>query len=236
MPIRFDVLTLFPGLFDGFLRESLLAKAVASGAVEIHRWDFREWTLDKHAKVDDRPYGGGAGMVIGCQPVFDCVEAVTKLGGPGELIALSPQGERLTQRIVEDLASKPRILLLCGRYEGFDERIYEGLKPRLLSIGDFICNGGEVPAMVVIDAVARLMPGVLGDERSAAEDSFSRPDWMEYPQYTRPETFRGMKVPPVLLGGDHGAIDRWREEESRRRSERKRRKGTDDDPSIDGEG
>src|SRR5262245_266862 len=183
MPIRFDVLTLFPGMFDGFLKESLLAKAIANGLIEIHRWDVREWTLDKHAKVDDRPYGGGAGMVIGCQAVFDAVEAVQLLGGPGALIALTPQGERLTQRTVEQLAAQPRLILLCGRYEGFDERIYEGLRPRMLSIGDFVCNGGEVPAMVVIDAVARLVPGVLGDERSAQEDSFSRQGWMEYPQY-----------------------------------------------------
>ena len=222
MPTRFDVLTLFPGVFDGFLAESLLAKATAAGLIEIHRWDIRDWTLDKHAKVDDRPYGGGAGMVIGCQPVFDCVEAVTKLGVPGELIAMSPQGERLTQRIVEELATKERLILLCGRYEGFDERIYEGLKLRTLSIGDFVCNGGEVPAMAIIDAVARLVPGVLGDARSAAEDSFSRPDWMEYPQYTRPEDFRGMKVPKVLLGGDHGAIERWRDEQARRRSQKRR--------------
>jgi len=131
----------------------------------------------------------------------------------------------LTQRLVEELAAKRRLILLCGRYEGFDERIYEGLKPRLLSIGDFVCNGGEVPAMVVIDAVARLVPGVLGDERSAQEDSFSRVGWMEYPQYTRPPVFRGMPTPPVLLGGDHGAIERWRSEQARKRSKRNDEKG-----------
>ena len=218
MPIRFDVLTLFPGVLEGFLQESLLAKALGKGLIEIHRWDIREWTLDKHAKVDDRPYGGGAGMVIGCQPVFDCVEAVQRLGGPAELIALSPQGERLTQRVVEDLATRERLLLLCGRYEGFDERVFEGLQPRLLSIGDFVCNGGEVPAMAVIEAVARLIPGVLGDEKSAREDSFAEPGWMEYPQYTRPPAFRGMTVPAILLGGDHGEIKRWRAEQARRRS------------------
>jgi tRNA (guanine37-N1)-methyltransferase len=227
MAIRFDVLTLFPGVFDGFLAEALLAKAIARGLIEVHRWDVREWTLDKHAKVDDRPYGGGAGMVIGCQPVFDCVEAVQRLGAPGELIAMSPQGERLTQRLVERLAESRRLILLCGRYEGYDERVYEGLKPRLLSVGDFICNGGETPAMVLIDAVSRLIPGVLGDERSALEDSFSKPGWMEYPQYTRPAQFRGMQVPPVLLSGDHGAIERWRAEEACKRSQRTNEKGND---------
>jgi tRNA (guanine37-N1)-methyltransferase len=235
MPVRFDVLTLFPGVFEGFLQESLLAKAIAKGLIEVHRWDIREWTLDKHAKVDDRPYGGGAGMVIGCQAMFDGVEAVQRLAEPGELIALTPQGERLTQRVVERLASLPRLILLCGRYEGYDERVYEGLQPKLVSIGDFICNGGEVPAMVLIDAVSRLIPGVLGDERSAREDSFSRPGWMEYPQYTRPPVFRGMQVPPVLLGGDHGAIERWRAEQARRRSQQNDRKGNDDDPPVDGE-
>ena len=170
MAIRFDVMTLFPGIFEGFVQEALLAKAIAKGLIEVHRWDLREWTLDKHAKVDDRPYGGGAGMVVGCQPVFDAVEAVRRLAGDGELIALSPQGERLTQAMVKQLATESRLILLCGRYEGFDERIYEGLRPRLISIGDFICNGGEAPAMVLIDAVSRLVPGVLGDERSALEE------------------------------------------------------------------
>jgi len=234
MAIRFDVLTLFPGIFDGFLQEALLAKAIAKRLIAVHRWDIREWTVDKHAKVDDRPYGGGAGMVIGCQPAFDAVEAVRRLAEPGELIALSPQGERLTQGMVERLARIPRLILLCGRYEGYDERIYDGLRPRLLSIGDYICNGGEVPAMVLIDAVARLIPGVLGDERSALEDSFSRPGWMEYPQYTRPPVFRGMQVPPVLLGGDHGAIERWRAERAHQRSLRLNVKGNDDDPPADG--
>lgn len=236
MAIRFDVMTLFPGVFEGFLQESLLAKAIAKGLIEVHRWDLREWTLDKHAKVDDRPYGGGAGMVVGCQPVFDAVEAVERTAGAGELIALSPQGERLTQAIVKQLATESRLILLCGRYEGFDERIYEGLRPRLISIGDFICNGGEAPAMVLIDSISRLVPGVLGDERSAQEDSFSEPGWMEYPQYTRPPVFRGMQVPPVLLSGDHGAIDRWRAQQARKRSKEINGKGNDDDSSVNGEG
>jgi tRNA (guanine37-N1)-methyltransferase len=235
MPIRFDVLTLFPGMFDGFLQESLLAKAIDRGLIDVHRWDVREWTLDKHAKVDDRPYGGGAGMVIGCQAVFDCVDAVRRMGPPGELIVMSPQGERLTQRVVEELAARERLIMLCGRYEGFDERVYEGLKPTPLSIGDYVCNGGEVPAMVVIETVSRLIPGVLGHDRSAREDSFSRPGWMEYPQYTRPPIFRGMAVPPVLLGGDHGAIERWRAEQARRRSQRRDERNENHDSPVDGE-
>ncbi|HVJ83808.1 MAG TPA: tRNA (guanosine(37)-N1)-methyltransferase TrmD, partial [Planctomycetia bacterium] len=158
------------------------------------------------------------GMVIAPQPVFDCVEAVQAKAEPGLLVAMTPQGERFSQRMAEEFAALPRILLLCGRYEGFDERVYEGLRPRCVSIGDFVCNGGEVPAMAVIEAVMRLLPGVLGDDRSAAEDSFSHPEWLEYPQYTRPPEFRGMKVPDTLLSGHHGEIARWRAEEARRRS------------------
>ena len=236
MAFRIDVLTLFPDLFDGFLSESLLEKAIRAGLIEVHRWNIRDWTLDRHGKVDDRPYGGGPGMVIAPQPVFDCVEAVQAKAEPGLLIAMTPQGERLTQPLAARLAREKRLVLLCGRYEGFDERVYEGLKPRLLSIGDFVCNGGEVPAMVVVETVMRLIPGVLGDASSAAEDSFSEPDWLEYPQYTRPPTFRGMTVPEVLLGGNHREIARWRAEKARRRSEM-RRKGTfDDDQPVDGQG
>lgn len=228
MSIRFDIITLFPELFASYLGQSLLKRAIAAGLVEVHAWDLRNWTLDRHRKVDDRPYGGGPGMVISPQPVFSCVEELQAVGEPGCLIELSPQGERLTQSVVADLARERRLLLLCGRYEGFDERVRLGLKPRLLSVGDFICNGGEVPAMVVIDTVIRLIPGVLGDEESAAEDSFSAPDWIEYPQYTRPPVFRGMEVPEVLLGGNHQEIARWRAEQARARSERRKQemKGT----------
>jgi tRNA (guanine37-N1)-methyltransferase len=217
--IRFDVLTLFPGIFDGYLRESLLADAIARGLVEVHAWNIRDWTLDKHQKVDDRPFGGGPGMVMMAQPVVDCVEAVrAKAEPPGTLVMLTPAGERLTQRTVERLAAEPRLLLLCGRYEGFDDRIRQVLKPQEISVGDFVCNGGEVPAMVVIDAVIRLVPGVLGDEESAADESHSEPGRLEYPQYTRPREFRGLTVPEVLLSGNHAAVAKWRREESGRRS------------------
>lgn len=217
--IRFDVLTLFPGIFDGYLRESLLADAIAKGLVEVYTWNIRDWTLDRHQKVDDRPFGGGPGMVMMAQPVVDCVEAVRATAEPpGTLVMLTPAGERLTQRTVERLATEPRLLLLCGRYEGFDDRIRQVLKPLEISVGDFVCNGGEVPAMVVIDAVIRLVPGVLGGEESAADESHSEPGRLEYPQYTRPREFRGLTVPDVLLSGNHAAVAKWRREESERRS------------------
>ena len=217
--IRFDVLTLFPGIFDGYLGQSLLDDAIRAGLVEVHRWNIRDWTADKHQKVDDRPFGGGPGMVMTPQPVVDCVEAVrAKADPPGQLVMLTPAGERLTQRVVEKLAAESRLLLLCGRYEGFDDRIRQLLQPWEISVGDFVCNGGEVPAMVVIDAVIRLIPGVLGDEQSAADESHSEEGRVEYPQFTRPRVFRGLEVPEILLGGNHAAIARWRREQSEQRS------------------
>jgi tRNA (guanine37-N1)-methyltransferase len=221
--MRFDVLTLFPGLFDGYLQQSLLKKALDAGLVSIHLWNFRDWAVDRHKSVDDTPYGGGPGMLIRCEPVYACVEHVqAQAEAPGQLILLTPQGRRLDQRLVEELAAEPRLLLLCGRYEGFDDRISQGLKPREVSVGDFICNGGEVPAMLLIDAVIRLVPGVLGDETSAQYDSFSHEGLLEYPQYTRPREFQGMKVPDVLLSGDHEAIARWRREQSELRTRQRR--------------
>lgn len=219
--IRFDVLTLFPGIFDGYLGQSLLDDAIRAGLVEVHRWNIRDWTADKHQKVDDRPFGGGPGMVMTPQPVVDCVEAVrANAEPPGRLVMLTPAGERLTQRLVEKLAAEPRLLLLCGRYEGFDDRIRQILQPWEISAGDFVCNGGEVPAMVVIDAVIRLVPGVLGDEQSAADESHNEDGRLEYPQFTRPRVFRGLEVPEVLLSGNHQAIANWRREQSEQRSRR----------------
>ncbi|QDU20773.1 tRNA (guanosine(37)-N1)-methyltransferase TrmD [Urbifossiella limnaea] len=217
--VRFDVLTLFPGMFDSYVRQSLLDDAIAAGLVEVHAWNMRDWTQDKHTRVDDRPFGGGPGMVLMAQPVVDAVEAVrAKAEPPGTLVMLTPAGERLTQRVVEQLATEPRLLLLCGRYEGFDDRIRQVLKPREISVGDFVCNGGEVPAMVVIDAVIRLVPGVLGDAASAADESHSEDGRIEYPQFTRPRVYRGLEVPEVLLGGNHGAVAKWRKEQSDQRS------------------
>jgi tRNA (guanine37-N1)-methyltransferase len=217
--IRFDVLTLFPGIFEGYIRQSLLEDAIQTGLVQVHTWNIRDWTEDKHQRVDDRPFGGGPGMVLMAQPVVDCVEAVRAKATPeGKLIMLTPAGERLTQRTVEELAEEPRLLLLCGRYEGFDDRIRQILNPREISVGDFVCNGGEVPAMVVIDSVIRLIPGVLGDERSAIDESHSKTGRLEYPQYTRPRVFRGLDVPEMLLSGNHGAIANWRRDQSDVRS------------------
>ena len=219
--IRFDVLTLFPDLFQGYLSQSLLKLAIQRGLVQVHLWNVRDWATDKHQKVDDRPFGGGPGMVLMPEPVMACVEAVqAKAESPGRVVMLTPAGRRLTQTVVEELAGHPRLVLLCGRYEGFDDRIRQGLRPREISVGDFVCNGGEVPAMVVIDTVIRLVPGVLGDEASAADESHSAPGRIEYPQFTRPRVFRGLSVPEVLLSGNHGAVAKWREEQSRLRSER----------------
>lgn len=215
-PLRFDLLTLFPGLFDGFLTESILKRAIARGLVEVHRWDIRDWAEGKHRQVDDRPFGGGPGMVLMAPPTVAAVEAVRAMADPpGRLIALTPQGRRLDQAWVRELAREPRLVLLCGRYEGFDERIFEVLEPERLSIGDYVLSGGEVPAMVVVDAVMRLVPGVLGDAESAVDESFGPDGGLEYPHYTRPREFRGRAVPEILLGGDHAAIARWRRQNRR---------------------
>ncbi|HEY2908898.1 MAG TPA: tRNA (guanosine(37)-N1)-methyltransferase TrmD [Gemmataceae bacterium] len=216
--IRFDVLTLFPAIFESYLGQSLLDDAIRAGLIEVNRWNIRDWSREKHQKVDDRPFGGGPGMVLMAPPVVDCVEAVqAKADQPGKLIMLTPAGERLTQRTVEKLAAEPRLLLLCGRYEGFDDRIRQILNPWEVSAGDFICNGGEVPAMLLIDAVLRLIPGVLGDEQSAVDESHSEEGQLEYPHFTRPREYRGLEVPEILLGGNHQAIAQWRRERKRSR-------------------
>ena len=222
--MRFDVLTLFPEIFNGYLGQSLLKLAIEAGLVEVHRHDIRDWAADKHKKVDDRPFGGGPGMVLMVEPVVRCVEAVRQQHpDPGHLVMLTPQGRRLDQAIVEELAGHRRILLLCGRYEGFDERIRLVLQPDEISIGDYVLNGGEVAAMVMIDTVIRLVPGVLGDAESSGSDSFSgRGRLLEFAQYTRPREFRGLEVPPVLLSGNHEEIARWRREDSQSRTRRRR--------------
>jgi tRNA (guanine37-N1)-methyltransferase len=219
--MRFDVLTLFPAIFEGYLGQSLLKKAIDVGLVQVALHDIRQWSRDKHHRVDDRPFGGGPGMILQVEPVVESVEAVqamtleTSAPQPGHLILLSPQGRRLDQTVVEELASRERLVLLCGRYEGFDHRVIEILKPDEISIGDYILNGGEVAAMAVIDAVIRLVPGVLGDDASSAGDSFSSGNrLLEFAQYTRPREYRGHEVPEVLLSGNHEEIARWRREQS----------------------
>lgn len=222
--MRFDVLTLFPEIFSGYVGQSLLKRALDGGLAEIHFHNIRDWARDKHQKVDDRPFGGGPGMVLMVDRVVECVEAVRmRAPTPGHLVMLTPQGRRLEQRVVEELARKDHLLLLCGRYEGFDERVRLILEPDEVSLGDFVLNGGEVAAMAIIDAVIRLVPGVLGDEQSSEDDSFSTAErWLEFAQYTRPRVYRGLTVPEILLSGDHGAIARWRKENSRERTAQRR--------------
>lgn len=218
--MRFDVLTLFPDMFTGYLGQSLLNKACAAGLVGVQLHNLRDWARGKHRQVDDRPFGGGPGMVIKVEPVVEAVEAVRGQGEcAGHLVLLTPQGRQLNQMVVEELSSYERLILVCGRYEGFDQRVVEILQPDEISIGDFVLNGGEVAAMVVIDAVIRLVPGVLGDEQSPVDDSFSSGNrLLESAQYTRPREYRGLAVPEVLLSGDHQAIARWRQEQSYRRT------------------
>jgi tRNA (guanine37-N1)-methyltransferase len=222
--MQFDILTLFPDIFSSYVSQSLLSKAIESGLVQIDLHDIRNWTLDKHQRVDDRPYGGGPGMVMQVEPVVECVEAVQKTGEiPGNLIMLTPTGKPLNQRLVEELVQHPRHILLCGRYEGFDQRVVDILNPLEISIGDYILNGGEVGAMALIDSMIRLVPGVLGDEQSSQDDSFSTGNrLLEFPHYTRPRDFRGHSVPEVLLSGDHGAIAQWRQEQSLQRTRERR--------------
>lgn len=222
--MRFDVLTLFPEIFDGYLGQSLLKLAIERGLVEVLLHNIRDWAKDRHRTVDDRPFGGGPGMVLKVDIVVEAVEAVrAKHPAPGHLVMLTPQGRRLNQAIMEELATHERILLLCGRYEGFDERIRQILEPDEVSLGDFVLNGGEVAAMAVIDAVIRLVPGVLGHEDSCRDDSFSGVGrLLEFAQYTRPREYRGLEVPPVLVGGNHEEIARWREQDSLERTRQRR--------------
>ncbi len=226
--MRIDVLTLFPEIFSGYQSQSLLKLAIDRGLVQIHLHNIRDWAKGKHREVDDRPFGGGPGMVLKPEPVVECVEEVQrKASCPGRLLLLTPQGRRLDQPMVEQLAgdapAQQRLLLLCGRYEGFDQRVIDLLEPEEVSVGDFVLNGGEVAAMTVIDTVIRLVPGVLGDEKSSVEDSFSRGNrLLEFAQYTRPREYRGLEVPEVLLSGDHPAIAAWRTENSLERTKQRR--------------
>jgi tRNA (guanine37-N1)-methyltransferase len=216
--MRIDVLTLFPEMFESPLSYSILKRAQEQGIVAIAVTNIRDFTTDKYHKVDDKPYGGGPGMVMMPGPLFDCFEHVEKLAPRrGRVILLTPQGRRFDQAKARELAGEDRLILIAGRYEGFDERIRMGLNAEQISIGDYVLNGGELAAMVVIDAVVRLLPGALGDEDSAKDDSFSR-GLLEYPHYTRPEVFRGMKVPDILLSGDHAKIAQWRREQALERT------------------
>ena len=222
--MQIDVLTIFPEMFPPVLGTSILKRAILKKVVRVRVHDLRDWSGDKHKKVDDRPYGGGPGMVMRPQPFFEAVDDLkrqeTRDKGQGTIpyvILLSPQGERLNQKTVERLSKKPWLILLCGHYEGVDERVRVGLADEELSIGDYVLTCGELPAMVLIDCVSRLLPGSLGDQASVKEESFSL-QLLEYPQFTRPEEFRGMRVPEVLLSGDHVRIGQWRKLQALRRT------------------
>lgn len=205
-------------MFESPLNCSILKRAQERGIVAVTATNIRDFTTDKYRKVDDKPYGGGPGMVMMPGPVFDCFEHVEKLAPQrGRVILLTPQGERFHQAKARELAQEPRLIIIAGRYEGSDERIRVALGAEQISIGDYVLNGGELAAMVIVDAVVRLLPGALGDEDSAKDDSFSE-GLLEYPQYTRPEVFRGMKVPEILLSGDHGRIAQWRRQQALERT------------------
>jgi tRNA (guanine37-N1)-methyltransferase len=217
--LRIDVLTLFPGMFAGPLDESIVQRARTNGVLNLSVKNLRDFTHDRHKTVDDKPFGGGPGMLLKPEPIFEAVESLAQTGT--RVILLSPVGRLFNQAIARELAQQEHLILICGSYEGFDERIRERLADDEISIGDYVLTNGALPAMVVVDAVTRLLPGVLGDDESSVDESFSG-DLLEYPQYTRPADFRGMKVPDVLLSGNHAEIAKWRAEQARIQTARKR--------------
>ncbi|MBS3906622.1 MAG: tRNA (guanosine(37)-N1)-methyltransferase TrmD [Syntrophaceae bacterium] len=215
--MRFDILTLFPEMFSSPFQESILAKAIKKGLIEVRTINIRDFALDKHRIVDDAPYGGGQGMVMKVEPIARAIEQVKSEDPSVRTIYLTPEGKPLNQEMVRELSSRSHLILLCGRYEGVDERVRDLFIDEEISIGDYVLTGGELAAMVLIDAVTRLLPGALGSDRSAEEDSFFG-SLLEYPQYTRPASFRGYEVPEVLLSGNHHAISLWRRKEALRRT------------------
>jgi tRNA (guanine37-N1)-methyltransferase len=218
--VRVDIFTIFPGIFESPLRESLLGRAIDAGILDVRVHDIRDFTTDRHRQVDDEPFGGGPGMVMKPEPIFTAVESLG--AGRGRVILLSPAGRRLDQPFVRELSGEPWIVLVCGRYEGVDERVVEGLPAEEVSIGDYVLSGGEVPALVLLEAVTRLVPGVIGREESHEQDSFGSEGLLDHPHYTRPATFRDLAVPEVLRSGDHAAVDRWRRETAREKTRRNR--------------
>ena len=217
--MKIDVLTLFPAMFAGPLDESIIMRARKAGLLELKIHQLRDWTHDRHKTVDDKPFGGGPGMLMKPEPLFEAVDSLRR--AETKVILLTPSGRRFSQQVAHELAKEKDLLLVTGHYEGFDERVRETLADDELSIGDYVLTNGALPAMVVIDAVARLLPGVLGDDDSSRDESFSE-GLLEYPQYTRPAEFRGMKVPEVLLSGNHAEIEKWRREQAKERTKAKR--------------
>jgi tRNA (guanine37-N1)-methyltransferase len=213
--MRFDVITIFPEMFGPVFRYGVVGRAAERGVIELHTHDLRDFTHDRHRQVDDVPFGGGPGMVMKPEPVFEAVESVM-LNNAGPVILLEPWGERLDQRLAEELAREPGLIIVCGRYEGIDDRVRTGLASREISIGDYVLSGGEIPAMVLIDAVGRLVPGVVGDPDSLVQDTFGG-ELAGCPQFTRPAEYRGMRVPEVLLSGDHARIRQWRKQQAAQR-------------------
>ena len=218
--MRIDVLTIFPGIFESPLRESLLGRAIEGGVLDVRLHDIRDFATDRHRQVDDESYGGGPGMVMKPEPIFAAVESLGE--GPKRVILLSPAGRRLDQALVRELAAEPWLVLVCGRYEGVDERVVEGLPAEEVSIGDYVLSGGELPALVVLEAVTRLVPGVIGREESHERDSFGEQGLLDHPHYTRPQEFRGLRVPEILLSGNHAEIERWRKEAAVDKTQRNR--------------
>jgi tRNA (guanine37-N1)-methyltransferase len=217
--VKIDVLTLFPAMFAGPLDESIVKRAREAGLLDLKIHNLRDWTHDRHKTVDDRPFGGGPGMLLKVEPLFEAIEALQR--ETTRVILLSPSGRKFDQSIARELAQSDDLLLVCGSYEGFDERVREALADDELSIGDYVLTNGALPAMVLIDAVARLLPGVLGDDESSHDESFSQ-GLLEYPQYTRPAEFRGMKVPDILVSGNHAEIEKWRREQAKARTKKRR--------------
>jgi len=219
--MRFDIITIFPEIFSGVFDFGIVRRAVEAGLIEIHAHDLRDFTSDKHRQVDDRPFGGGAGMVMKPEPLFRAVESVANRSPEASVVLLSPQGRLFSQRLAEEYSRKPSLILICGRYEGVDERVAEHLVSDEISIGDYVLSGGEIPAMVVVDAVTRLIPGALGCGESAKRESFSQ-GLLDYPHYTRPAEFRDLRAPDVLLSGNHAEIERWRRRKSIEKTLRRR--------------
>jgi tRNA (guanine37-N1)-methyltransferase len=218
--VRVDIITIFPGIFDSPLRESLLGRAIEAGLLDVRVHDLRDSTTDKHRQVDDESYGGGPGMVLKPEPVFAAVESLG--AGDRRTLLLSPAGRRLDQDLARQLAAEPWLVLICGRYEGVDERVAAGLPAEEVSIGDYVVAGGEVPALVVLEAVTRLVPGVIGRRESHEQDSFGDAGMLDHPHYTRPAEFRGLRVPETLLSGNHAEIERWRREAALEKTRRNR--------------
>jgi tRNA (guanine37-N1)-methyltransferase len=241
MPLRIDFVTIFPNMIAPLLAEGVIARGVKQGLLDVRVWDLRDYTTDRHRSTDDEAYGGGPGMVMLGEPVFRCVEAIRsgvipsevegpptgdEVGGPSTslgmtLVMTSPQGRRFDHRVAAEMSKRGHLVFLCGRYEGFDHRVHEKLQPEELSIGDFVVSGGELPAMLMADAIGRLVPGVVGNTGSVEEDSFFR-GLLDYPHYTRPEELRGMRVPEILMSGHHENIRKWRKEQALRATMEKR--------------